>query len=95
MSGGPSPSIHITIIMKKNKSIHERELRFRDQIWRFEFVRDPVSRTPGIRVTQGKKTFSSVPQMLTLYDHHLPSFIAFLRQGLQEIRETRKKRTAV
>ncbi len=76
--------------MKSRRSIHARELRFRDQVWRFELVRDPVSRTPGIRIVQGRKTYAGEPQVLTLYDHHLPSFIAFLRQGLQEIREGRK-----
>jgi len=80
--------------MKSRKSIHERELRFRDQVWRFELVRDQFSRTPGIRIIQGRKTYWSELQILTLYDHHLPSFIAFLRQGLQEIREARKKRVA-
>lgn len=71
----------------KRRSIHNAELRFRDEVWKFEIVRDKHTRRPGLSITQGRRGYIDHRTRLIVWKHHLPAFVAFCRWAITELAE--------
>lgn len=67
------------------RTIHQHEIRWRDERWRFHLERVG---TPRLVVTHYPP--SRAPQRIAFYERHLPALATFARRALAELREPKR-----